>query len=98
MITQLSIKGFKTLKDVSLPLTRVSVLVGPNNCGKSNVLRALSFLGAIVREGLPDAVRRFGGPSEVFSRSGDGRLEIALEAKFRETTVHYRIGTAPNRC
>ena len=31
MITKFSVKGFKTLKDFSVPLTRVSVLVGPNN-------------------------------------------------------------------
>jgi predicted ATPase len=94
MITQLTIKGFKTLKDVSVPLTRVSVLVGPNNCGKSNLLRALAFLAATVREGLVDATRRFGGPSEILSRSGEGVLEIAIEAKFDKTIVQYRIGSA----
>lgn len=94
MITQLSIKGFKTLKDFSVPLTRVSVLVGPNNCGKTNVLRALSFLGTAVREGLPTAILKAGGDSEVFCRAGDQHLEIALEARFGKTTVMYQIGTA----
>lgn len=94
MITQLSIKGFKTLKDFSVSLTRVSVLVGPNNCGKSNVLRALSFLGAAVREGLPTAILKAGGDSEVFSRTGDQHLEIGLEARFGKTSLKYLIGTA----
>lgn len=94
MITQLSIKGFKTLKDFSVPLTRVSVLVGPNNCGKTNVLRALDFLAMTVRVGLPEVIRRAGGPSEVFSRSGEERLEIAIEARFAESTVRYKIGSA----
>ncbi len=93
MLTHLSVKGFKTLKDFSVPLTRVSVLVGPNNCGKSNVLRALSFLGTVAREGLSAAIRHDGGLAELASRSGDGRIEIAIEAKFESTTVRYRIST-----
>ena len=94
MITHLSVKGFKTLRDFSVPLTRVSVLVGPNNCGKSNVLRALSFLGETVRVGLEVATLRVGGESEVLSRSGDGQLEIEIEAKFGQTTLKYKIGNA----
>lgn len=96
MITHLSVKGFKTLKDFSAPLTRVSVLVGPNNCGKSNVLRALSFLGATVRHGLKEAIVRAGGPAEVFSRSGRGGFEISIEGQFGGTTVRYKIGGATN--
>ncbi|MDP3154701.1 MAG: AAA family ATPase [Archangium sp.] len=92
MITKLSVKGFKTLKDFSVPLTRVSVLVGPNNCGKSNVLRALTFLSTIVREGFATAIENAGGTAEVFSRSSDQRLEISVEALFGSTTVHYRVG------
>lgn len=94
MITKLSINGFKTLKDFSVPLTRVSVLVGPNNCGKSNVLRALSFLGETVRVGLEVATLRAGGDSEILSRSGDGKLEIEIEAEFGRTTIRYKIGNA----
>lgn len=91
MITKLSIKGFKTLKDFSVPLTPVSVLVGPNNCGKSNVLRALGLLRSAVRVGLTEAIRQAGGSSDVLSRSGDGRLEISLEAQFAKTTVSYQV-------
>lgn len=94
MITHLSVKGFKTLKDFSAPLTRVSVLVGPNNCGKSNVLRALSFLGTTVRNGLQAALLRAGGSADVLSRSGDGRFEIAVRAQFGGTSVNYKIGSA----
>lgn len=93
MITQLTVKGFKTLKDISVPLTHVSVLVGPNNCGKSNVLRALSFLGNVVREGLDGAIYRAGGNSEVFSRLGDGQLELSIKARFGQTDLTYTVGT-----
>ena len=94
MITKFSVKGFKTLKDFSVPLTRVSVLVGPNNCGKSNVLRALSLLGAAVRLGLPAAVGESGGPSEVMSRSGAHPLELSIEAQFGAAEIRYKIGSA----
>lgn len=91
MITKLSVKGFKTLKDFSVPLTRVSVLVGPNNCGKSNVLRALTFLSTTVRDGFAAAVEDAGGSNEVFSRLGERRLEISVEALFGSTTIQYTL-------
>ena len=43
MITQLRIQNFKSLRDVTLDLQRVNLLIGPNNCGKTNVLKALKF-------------------------------------------------------
>ncbi|MDP2274610.1 MAG: AAA family ATPase [Archangium sp.] len=92
MITKLSVKGFKTLKDFSVPLTRVSVLVGPNNCGKSNVLRALTFLSTAVRQGLAQAIEEAGGSNEVFNRSGKQSIEIEVRAEFGATTIQYKIG------
>jgi predicted ATPase len=43
MVTQLRIQNFKSLRDVTLDLQRVNLLIGPNNCGKTNVLKALKF-------------------------------------------------------
>ena len=41
---QVHIENFLSLRDVDLPLKPLTVLVGPNASGKSNVLRALSYL------------------------------------------------------
>lgn len=46
MIKNLSIKGFKTLLDVSFEPGRVNCLIGANGTGKSNILEAIGVIGA----------------------------------------------------
>ncbi len=41
----LRIENFRSLKDITLELTDVNLFIGPNNSGKTNVFRALQFLG-----------------------------------------------------
>jgi predicted ATPase len=43
MLQKVSIQNFKSLKDVTLELQKVNLLIGPNNTGKSNFLKALDF-------------------------------------------------------
>ena len=42
MISEISIKNFKSIEDLSLPLGRVTVLIGENGSGKSNILEGTS--------------------------------------------------------
>lgn len=44
MLTGATFKNFKLLRDVSLPLGRLNVLVGPNAVGKSTVLEGMHYL------------------------------------------------------
>lgn len=43
MLKKIHIENFKSLKDVTLNLQRVNLLIGPNNSGKSNLLKAIVF-------------------------------------------------------
>lgn len=45
MLKRVSIQNFKSLKDVTLDLQKVNLLIGPNNSGKTNFLKALEFVG-----------------------------------------------------
>lgn len=45
----LGVEGFKSIVDMSLPLDRVVVLVGPPGGGKSNLLEAIMALGYPLR-------------------------------------------------
>ncbi|WP_428658106.1 AAA family ATPase [Runella sp.] len=44
MLQRIHIENFKSLKNVTLDLQRVNVLIGPNNSGKTNLLKALELL------------------------------------------------------
>lgn len=43
MISDISIKNFKSVVDVSLPLGRFNLLIGANGCGKSNILEGIAM-------------------------------------------------------
>ena len=45
MIKTIRIQNFRSLQDVTLTLQDVNLLIGPNNSGKSNLLKAFEFLG-----------------------------------------------------
>lgn len=44
MIDRVHFENFKSLKNVTLDLGRLTVLVGPNGCGKSSVLQGIELL------------------------------------------------------
>ncbi len=54
MLHSIRIQNFKSLKDVTLRLQDVNLLIGPNNSGKSNILRALEFLGRYIDGHFPN--------------------------------------------
>jgi predicted ATPase len=46
MIRQLLIENYKSVENLSLELGRITVLIGENGSGKSNILEAIALLGA----------------------------------------------------
>ena len=62
MIERVQFQKFKALKDVSLDLSRLTVLVGPNGSGKTSVLEGMKYLDNAC-ECNPDVV--FGGVPDI---------------------------------
>lgn len=52
MIREFTIENFKSIESLTLPLGRVTVLIGENGAGKSNVLEAVSYFGAATHNKL----------------------------------------------
>ncbi len=73
MFTKLHIRGFKRLQDVALDLGRITVLVGPNNAGKSSVLQLL----AVLKQSLGEAELRLDGD---MVKLGDAKDVLSQEA------------------
>ncbi len=63
IITNLTIKGFKSIRDQSIELKRFNVLIGANGAGKSNFIeffRMLNYMFGTNAGGLQDFVARRG--------------------------------------
>lgn len=52
MIREIEIEGFKSIERLELGLGRVTVLIGENGCGKSNILEAIAFASAAYADRL----------------------------------------------
>ena len=91
MLTSLTVRGFKTLRDLTLRLSPVTVLLGANNVGKTNVVRAIELLAHAVRLGsLPRAVAEAG--EDVRTRGdGGGRLFFKVEGQLDGRRFSYEV-------
>ena len=104
-ITKVSIRNFRSIQAAELELDPLTVLVGPNASGKSNLLDVLGFLGDIARYGLDSAITRRGGIDSIGRRNPSGRVsgpEVALRYLFPDFAMEYgfslgRIGRGEYR-
>jgi predicted ATPase len=85
VIKSINVKGFRSLAEVAVPLKPLTVLVGPNGSGKTNVLNVLRFLASTIRFDLTTAIELFGGYERLLRDDGESRaIKITIEAVVTE--------------
>ena len=86
-LEKIHIKHFLSLRDVGLPLKPLTVLVGPNASGKSNILNALHLLNDMMKEELP--------PVEFIQNrlwAGEtSHITFQIQAKVKEISALYEL-------
>lgn len=98
MLTTLAIQNYRSLRDLVLPLSQLTVVVGANGTGKSSLYRALRLLADAGRNGAVAALAGEGGlPStlwagpETISRAvREGRAPV--QPLRRTKSVGLRLG------
>lgn len=96
MYSTVAVSGYRSLRDVRLPLGRLTVVTGANGTGKSSIYRALRLLadcgggrvvGSLAREGgLQSAL--WAGPEHL----GGARRGYDVEGTVRQGPVSVRLG------
>ena len=98
MLSTLAVRGYRSLRDLALPLGRLTVVSGANGTGKSSLYRALRLLadcgrgeviGSLAREGgLESAL--WAGPEQL----GEARRSGAAQGSVRTRPVSLEMGFA----
>jgi predicted ATPase len=106
MLHTIAIRGYRSLREVVLPVRRLTVVTGANGTGKSSLYRALRLLadcgrgeviGSLAREGGLDSVL-WAGPEQLGGARRTGRVEgttrtgpVALELGFASDDFGYLV-------
>ncbi|MCT7659128.1 AAA family ATPase [Mycobacterium deserti] len=106
MLQTIAIRGYRSLRDVVLPLRRLTVVTGANGTGKSSLYRALRLLadcgrgeviGSLAREGGLESVL-WAGPERLEGARRTGRVEgttrtgpVSLEMGFASDDFGYLV-------
>ena len=60
-VTEIAVTGFRSIRSIRFPLRRLTVLVGGNGVGKTNLYRSLELLHAAAKGTLAEEIAREGG-------------------------------------
>ena len=94
MLTQIEIENYRSLRKVELEMRPLTVLIGANGSGKSNLLDAFSLLAAAARGQLADSIARREGFDAVFFR---GTQERDKGMRFGLTCATEGVSAAQGR-
>lgn len=81
-LIRLRVAGFRSLRDVTVDLAPVTVLIGPNGSGRTNLLGALDLLQHLARGALQSYVALRGGASFLLHYGPRTTAAMELEAAF----------------
>jgi predicted ATPase len=82
-IQQIDLKGFKSIKDQSMPLTSINVFIGANGAGKSNLISFFSLLKRLTSNNLQRYVGQSGGADDLLYYSSKNTREIFCKLAIR---------------
>ncbi|GAB3564133.1 AAA family ATPase [Amycolatopsis endophytica] len=93
MLTTLAVENYRSLRDLVLPLSRLTVVTGVNGTGKSNLYRALRLLADAGRNGAVAALAREGGlPSTLWAGPEAVGKRATVQGTVRTKPVGLRLG------
>ena len=91
IITQLEIEGYRSVRKLVLPVGPLTVLVGANGSGKTNLYRALQLLSEAASGGLARRLAEEGGLASVTWAGGRERKPPLLSVAVAWETLEYQL-------
>jgi predicted ATPase len=79
--SHLSVKGFRRLHDIEIPLRSLSVMIGANGVGKTSLLDVIDLLAISANGGLNKRVSDLSGITALLTIDKATRIEFGLEMR-----------------
>ncbi|MBL8780696.1 MAG: AAA family ATPase [Alphaproteobacteria bacterium] len=100
MLIKLAVSGYRSLRDIVLPLDRLNLITGANGAGKSSLYKAISLLAAAAQGRAVSALALEGGldstlwagPESISRAMKSG--EVAIQGLVRKNPVSLKLGFA----
>jgi len=96
-LSRLHIEGFRSIKDATLDLRSLNVLIGANGAGKSNLIDFFRMLNHAVHRGFQDPYLRERGPASAILHFGPkvtGVIRAELQFRTDAGMIDYRFTLA----
>jgi predicted ATPase len=92
MITRFHVENYKALRDVTLELTPIHVLIGPNDSGKTSIFEALTSLSRTTQTDITSAFgSRWQQGRELVWRGQTDAVRLAVNLKPDESVIDYEL-------
>ena len=100
MLTKIAISGYRSLRNVVLPLDRLNLVTGANGTGKSSLYKAIALLASAAQGRIVSALAAEGGlnstlwagPETISKRMKAG--EVPVQGTSRTAPISLKLGFA----
>lgn len=96
MLKKIVLRGYKSIRDQTIELSDINLLIGANGVGKSNFLSFFQLLNHITRENLQNYVAQKGGANTFLYGSAKQTRNISAELHFenKDEILKYELHLA----
>lgn len=97
-LLELHIEGFKSIKDQTIPLQPLTVLIGANGAGKSNLVGFVSMLSRMLTGGLQEWIKSQAGANNIlhFGANRTSSLRAKIQFETGKGRNFYEFTLKPN--
>ncbi len=96
MLSKISIKGYKSIKELELELKPINILIGSNGSGKSNFLSFFEFLENLYKNNLETYVATMGYSQKFLHKGNKVTKNISSIIEFEDNTKSYSFNLQKN--
>ncbi|OGS46538.1 MAG: chromosome segregation protein SMC [Elusimicrobia bacterium RIFOXYD2_FULL_34_15] len=91
MLNNIEIKGFKSIKEMTLNLKALNILIGPNGVGKSNFISLFNMINKIIEQKLQIFVGQSGGVDSLLYYGQKTTSELSVKLSFESNIYQFSL-------